>query len=243
MIKKYLCYIGEEAKKKRLGVILDFVEKNPQAALLDCGCDNGEFTKEVAKKIKAKEITGIEINEIRVGEARKRGVLVYDVDLNQRFPFEENSIDVVISIQVIEHLYDLDNFVSEIYRVLKPGGYSIISTENLASLHNIFALLLGNQPYTGPHLSKKFAIGHHPLNPSLQKLYEEKPYMKSTPFHTKVMTYRALKQLLESYHFKVTFSRGVGYYPLWGKLADFLAWLDRWHATFVVVKARKAKLQ
>lgn len=58
MIKKYLHYIGEEAKKKLRGTILAFVEKNPQAILLDCGCDNGEFTIEVAKKIGTKKNSG-----------------------------------------------------------------------------------------------------------------------------------------------------------------------------------------
>lgn len=185
---------------------------------------------------------GIEINEIRAKEARKRGIIIHSTDLNQKFPIEDNSIDVIISIQTIEHLYDLDNFVSEIYRILKPEGYLVISTDNLASPHNIFALLLGDQPYNGPHLSRKFAIGHHPLNPSLQKLHKEKPYMETMPSHIKVMTSRAFKQLLESYQFKITFLKGISCYPLCGKLADFLARLDRWHATLVVIKAKKASL-
>jgi Methyltransferase domain. len=39
----------------------------------------------------------------------------------KKFPIESESIDVVFANQVIEHLINIDNFVSETYRVLKRG--------------------------------------------------------------------------------------------------------------------------
>lgn len=61
---------------------------------------------------------------------------------------------------VIEHLFDTDNFVSESFRILKPGGYTIVSTVNLASWHNIFALILGYQPFDFANISIKGTIGN-----------------------------------------------------------------------------------
>ncbi|MEE9439165.1 MAG: class I SAM-dependent methyltransferase [Saprospiraceae bacterium] len=49
-------------------------------------------------------------------------------------PFEgiaDNSFDYVVSFQVIEHIEDDNQYVSEIYRVLKPGGQFIVTTPNI----------------------------------------------------------------------------------------------------------------
>lgn len=42
------------------------------------------------------------------------------------FPYESNTFDVIYSKSVIEHVFNTDNFVKEIYRVLKPNGIAII---------------------------------------------------------------------------------------------------------------------
>lgn len=46
--------------------------------------------------------------------------------------------------QVIEHLYDTDNFVAEVHRILRSGGTAVVSTEKAASWHT-GSLLLGWQ--------------------------------------------------------------------------------------------------
>ena len=45
-------------------------------------------------------------------------------------PFEDESFDCVVSFQVIEHIKRDEEFVKEVYRVLKPGGRFIVSTPN-----------------------------------------------------------------------------------------------------------------
>jgi len=45
-------------------------------------------------------------------------------------PFDDNSFDVVVSLETLEHVSDLDNTLDEIKRVLKPGGFLILSTPN-----------------------------------------------------------------------------------------------------------------
>ena len=79
---------------------------------------------------------------------------------NDRLPYDDESFDVVCSNQVIEHLARTDNFVSEILRVLRPGGYAVTSTENLASWHNIAALALGWQPFSLSNVSKVLGLGN-----------------------------------------------------------------------------------
>lgn len=45
--------------------------------------------------------------------------------------FDDNSVDYVVTFQVIEHIQDDEKFVKEIHRVLKPGGKLILTTPNI----------------------------------------------------------------------------------------------------------------
>ena len=67
-------------------------------------------------------------------EDRNMNYLGLDItDVNFEFdklPFQNNSIDIIVSLAVIEHIANPDNFLSEIFRVLKPGGIVYISTPN-----------------------------------------------------------------------------------------------------------------
>lgn len=107
--------------------ILKLLDFNPEAKLLDLGCDDGLWTQRLADKIGTKKVYGVEVSDDRGKEATARGVRVKKCDLNEKFTFEDESFDVIHSNQVIEHLSDTDNFISEMYRVLKPGGYIILS--------------------------------------------------------------------------------------------------------------------
>jgi len=106
---------------------------------------------------------GVDGQKDRLAAARKRGIKTKQFDIEKKWPLSSNSFDVVVSNQVIEHLVGTDHFITEIKRVLKPGGYTVISTENLSSWHNIFALVLGYQDFSH-HLIKKAHVGN-PLSP------------------------------------------------------------------------------
>lgn len=49
-------------------------------------------------------------------------------------PLDDNTIDLVLFQEVIEHLYNSDLIMAEIGRVLKPNGLLILSTPNLSSI-------------------------------------------------------------------------------------------------------------
>ena len=54
------------------------------------------------------------------------------------FPFEENSMDLAYSKSVLEHVVNVDNFLSETYRVLKPGGLAILMCPDWETQYKIF---------------------------------------------------------------------------------------------------------
>jgi SAM-dependent methyltransferase len=211
------------------------------SVLLDCGCGNGKFTQQIMGKIKdCREVHGIELIEGYCEEAKKRGLIVHQDDLNKGLALENESIDVVFSNQVIEHLYETDKFISEIYRILKHGGYAVISTENLSSWHNIFALILGWQPFSLSNISYlRTSVGNVF---GLQRKKENDSLTMGTPKsmqHMRIFTPLGLKEIFEIHGFRCERLLGAGYYPLPRFLAKFMAKLDVRHTAFLVLKIRK----
>jgi SAM-dependent methyltransferase len=124
--------------------------------LLDVGCWDGEATLRYAGILGARPL-GIEIFPAPAQDAIARGVEVARLDLEtDPFPWPDCSVDLVIANQVLEHLKNVWRPMSEMYRVLAPGGVMILSVPNLASLHNRVLLGLGGQPTSirtfGPHV-------------------------------------------------------------------------------------------
>jgi SAM-dependent methyltransferase len=204
---------------------------------LDLGCSDGTGTILFAKDTEPQKIMGLEMDDDCIKQAQSKGITVYKADLNKPFPIPNNSVDVVFANQVIEHIIDTDNFVSEIHRVLKPKGYAIIATENLASWHNIASLLFGNQPYSGPFVSNRFVIGHRPLHPT--KAFNGDTYEAAITKHNTVLSYKALKSIFEKYQFSIEKYEGSGYYPWPKQLAAVFARIDAKHTHFLMLKAQK----
>lgn len=209
--------------------ILSLTEKNTKAKFIDLGCDDGIWTKEVANEINTKYIFGVDYIDSQLKKAKKIGVNTKKGNLNEKLPYKNNFFDVVHSNQVIEHLTEIDIYISEIFRVLKPGGYVIISTENLSSWHNIFSLIIGWQAFS-QHISKKYHIGN-PLSPHFEEDLQE------GWTHNIIFTFYSLKEIFKIYGFKIDEGLGAGYYPLPGAIAKF----DPRHAHFITIKARKPK--
>lgn len=212
-------------------VILDMVERDENATILDCGCGSGDFTKEIAAKSGTDKVYGVEFIEYLARSAEGKGISIYHADLNKGLPIKDESFDFVCANQIIEHLSGTDVFIKEIYRVLKQGGYAIISTNNLASFHNIVSLLLGKQPFPS-HISNEVIVGL-----LLKSWCIEHKNKGGT--HLRIFAYAGLKELFEYHKFKVEKIVGVGYYPLTGKLGRFLSQLDKRHSVYLTMKVRK----
>ena len=221
----------ENSYKKNSLNILSLYTKNKKARFLDLGCDDGKWTIEMAKKIGTKNIYGMELIKETAKIAEERGIKVAIGDLNKELPFANEMFDVVHANQVIEHLNNTDLFLDEIYRIIKPNGYAIISTENLASWHNIGALILGYMPFSLTNISSKKAAVGNPFAP-----HEGKPASKEASWqHQRIFTIYGLKRLGELSGFKSEEILTSGYYPL----GNFMSKIDPRHSHFFVIKFRK----
>src|SRR3990167_9344738 len=159
IISRLGSFLWHHAMDRNTANILTLLEKNTLAKVLDVGCGDGKQTLLYKNVVSCSTIDGIDGQLGRVKAAQSKGVDARVAYIEKKWPYPNKSLDVVITNQVIEHVLSIDHFIEETYRVLKPGGYSIVSTENLASWHNIGALVLGYQDFSH-HIIKRKHIGN-----------------------------------------------------------------------------------
>lgn len=91
--------------------------------LLDVGCGKGNHIVAFARR--GLKVSGLD--KIRDHNEALDQFDIRECDFEtDRFPFDDNSFDIVHSKSVIEHVANADNFLSEVRRILKPGGLAIL---------------------------------------------------------------------------------------------------------------------
>jgi len=139
--------------------VISLLRRIPRAeSLLDVGCGDGDKTMHYANELAVSKgrVYGIEQQPHWI-ERAKEHLNVVQVDLERdRFPFNDEELDVIVCNQVLEHLKNIFVPLQEMARILKTGGHLLIGIPNLAAIQNRFLLLLGHQPMCnailGPHV-------------------------------------------------------------------------------------------
>ncbi len=99
--------------------------------VLDIGCGAGHGSNMLSKKYK--KVYGVDISEEAIEYAKSNWAtnnIEFVVGSAMDIPFPDSTFDAVSAFEVFEHLTDWRKFLSEIKRVLKPGGVVYISTPN-----------------------------------------------------------------------------------------------------------------
>ncbi len=119
--------------------------------VLDVGCGRGEYqddTSAYRRGLRILKRDGLKVIGIDVDDAASANPyldefrLIEDLDT---WPVEDESVDVVVSDYVLEHVANPDRFFSELTRVLKPGGIFCARTPNAWSYVGILARLIPNR--------------------------------------------------------------------------------------------------
>jgi len=179
------------ATARRIDDLLDFVRDHALRCerILDIGCGYGGVTRVLGNLLNAKEIHGIDIDMEVANEARSKGLVFHNFNAEtERFPFDDEYFDLVMSFGAFEHFVWLDNTLQESNRVLARDGHLLVSMPNLASWLNRLVLLFGYQPRE-VELSRKVSAGVH------------SSYDKTPLGHIHTTTTRALEELLQYYGF------------------------------------------
>lgn len=144
MTKNFLAFTGERMipeQNKKQGIYAEhiirylfatqFVEKK---TVLDVACGSG-YGSALLADAKAKKVIGIDISDATILHAKNyysRKNIDYREGDATHIDLEDNSVDVVVSFETIEHILDYKLFLKEVRRVLKPEGIFLVSTPNKA---------------------------------------------------------------------------------------------------------------
>ncbi|MBZ4036569.1 class I SAM-dependent methyltransferase [Flavobacterium sp. 17A] len=101
--------------------------------VLDSGCGSMPYKQIILENRKVESYVGLDIDTSLNYEGIKPDFLWDGVTM----PFENESFDVVISTEVLEHVPNPDAYLSEVRRVLKPGGIFFFTVPFLMSLHEV----------------------------------------------------------------------------------------------------------
>ncbi len=121
--------------KKIVAVLKDYHRQNAKrlsdSSCLDLGCSVGIITRHLGKYFK--KVVGVDVDEQAIRMAKKQTGsknVNYKISKEKELPFSNDTFDVVIFNQIYEHVEEPKALISEVKRVLKPGGICFFGARN-----------------------------------------------------------------------------------------------------------------
>lgn len=108
--------------------------------ILDFGAGTGNLTRRLVGLARFNSITAVDL--MQRPDGIDESIRWMSWDLNDAIAIPEQSFDIIVSAEVIEHLENPRAVAREWFRLLRPGGTLVFSTPNNESLRSLIALLL-----------------------------------------------------------------------------------------------------
>lgn len=125
----------------------------PSRRVLDLGCGDGRLTA----GLRAEVLTGADVSAVALERAARRlpGARLTRTVPDAPLPFPDGAFDLALCAETIEHVRDLQLLLSELRRVLEPGGTLALTTPAHSRLTGLDVLVRGFErrfPPLSPHL-------------------------------------------------------------------------------------------
>ena len=125
----HLLHGTEEAQERpinveRIQIVSDMISRLGNGlSVIDVGCGAGAISEHIHKM--GNNVTCADLPTITVLTHERQALLVVTSDAEQ-LAFASESFDVVVALEILEHLWNPSFFVNEAYRILKPNGHFIV---------------------------------------------------------------------------------------------------------------------
>jgi SAM-dependent methyltransferase len=123
-------------------IVANRPELKAATAILDIGCGDGEMLSLLRGR--GKRLLGVDIAAPGVEETKAKGFEAWTVNLDQQpLPVGDAEMDAVLCFDVLEHIFAPDRALDELTRVLRPGGFAMVSVPNAFNAYNRLNYALG----------------------------------------------------------------------------------------------------
>lgn len=130
------------------GSIFAALVGGPGRRVLDLGCRTGALTQHYAA---GNEVVGVDVDHDALARATERlGIETAWADVEEGLPFDDDSYDVVVAGELLEHVRRPADVIGEVMRVLRPGGTFTGSVPNAYRLQDRLGFVLGKPPDPDP---------------------------------------------------------------------------------------------
>jgi len=187
--------------------------------VLDAGCGWGGKTIYYAEHFKLKSIHGFDIPKAydpdapsRYASSKKLTNCFFETGYAENMPYRDNSFDIVLMEDVLEHVEDPKKVIQECYRVLKLGGKLIIkfpSFKGMFSHHLDRAINLPALHYILPMKTWAQGLNYLLLDPRYKLFYEPFDKIISTPYRKFIthnlngLDFQQFKEIIKESDFKL----------------------------------------
>jgi len=133
-LSNYLLTEIDPAFADRAWLIFQAVAHRQPAQILEIGCGRGFYVNALAEFKAVKRIDGIEIEPAYLAQAQQvvTNKKVHLIEASAyALPYSNHSFDMVLLTEVLEHLTDEKQALREIRRVLKPGGWLVVTVPSV----------------------------------------------------------------------------------------------------------------
>ncbi len=201
-IKEFYKNIDREGKQSNTGVvsntetifddvvlskIIGLIKQNSIQNVIDIGGNNGSYLKKL-----------IDLHSNLIGTCFDLNCLNTYSDINYvngdatelSAYFSEESFDLALLLDVIEHIPETDRVIDGISHILKRSGFLVIITPNLSSLVNRLSLLVGMLP--------------PPMEVSYLRSNFGRPNLGGAPVgHLRIFTFKAIVEFVKFHRFQI----------------------------------------
>lgn len=126
----------------KLPVVKRIAPKTPNLTIMDFGCGSGNMLSEIMKLNPKSKYIGIDVSDIAIKKIKERfpKEIFFAVEDGGKIPVKTGSVDFILALDVIEHVYNTKETLSELARILKPGGRILITTPYHGLLKNLIII-------------------------------------------------------------------------------------------------------
>ena len=154
--------------------------------VLDLGCRDGMLTEGF---VEGNEVIGVDVDRKALELCRDRlGIETLWLDLNNEWPWGEESFDCIVACEIVEHLFVLSRFLDKVSKTLRKGGIFIGSVPNAFRLRNRWKFLWGNEYEKDPTHVRQFSYE------KLEKMLAGFSDVEIVPIEGRILPYLSVRK-------------------------------------------------